>query len=95
MADDTCRGTIRGRNLKLMRFALLLGGGRYIVFELLGGVEPELGDEISGFQRRSGGQTVRNETERRSLRVFVEWLEVSKEVAGRELRRTGRPPPQR
>jgi hypothetical protein len=81
MTEDRIHGVIRGRNLRRRRDALLVEEKGYVVFELLAGVEPEVGHEIAGLQWQGGGQTVRNESEGRSLRVFVEYLGATKALA--------------
>ena len=75
------RGQLRGRNGPRGRYAVLVEGKGYVVFELLGGPEPELGDMISELRNTFGGQTVHNDTQDRSHRIYVEFLHATKEVA--------------
>lgn len=74
------RGQLRGRNGPRGRYAVLVEERGYVVFELLGGIEPELGDWISGIAHTFGGQTVHNETQDRSHRIYVEFLDATKDI---------------
>lgn len=60
--------------------ALMVDGGGYTSFEVLGG-EVECGDVISGDLESLGGETWRNETQMEDLDVFVEDIHGSRSTA--------------
>lgn len=51
--------------------------GGYVVLELMGSAEPDIGDRITGIERRHGSQTVRDDTQHRDLRVFVQAIDAT------------------
>lgn len=59
--------------------------GGYVVLEVLGSPDPEVGDTVSGITRARGGQHVRNETQCRKLSVYVQALDGTRASAERLL----------
>jgi hypothetical protein len=61
----------------VVRAAVLVENYGYIVFDTDGPREVEPGDLITGLARSNGSQTVRNQTQGRSLRIHVETFDAT------------------
>jgi exosome complex RNA-binding protein Rrp4 len=75
------RGTIKLINNPKGMLAVETEEGQYSVIELLGEYSPEVGDIVSGNLESTGGETLRNVTQRQDWNVFIQNANESRERA--------------
>jgi hypothetical protein len=86
---STISGIVSGKQRGEDRYALWIEGEGYLIFDLLAGVWPDKGAVVSGIVRSSrDGQTVRDDSTQRSIRIRI----VRGGLSRAEARQALRPP---
>lgn len=80
-APTLYQGAVTALGPKQVRAAVLVESYGYIVFDTDGPREVDRGDLIADLARSNGSQTVRNQTQGRSLQVHVEEFDATLESA--------------